>query len=182
MIRFNAHASPRWRQVLLLLALLASIVASYWAQHTESDAPETAEAIVRNVPAAPVAPPNADADSEDAPLDLERLTRRELAGTDVDAFRAKSWHAPPPPPPPSSPEPPPKPEAPPLPFRFMGSTEEVGGGKAIFYLVQNNEFHAVSVGEEFAGSYRLERVERAALVIRYLPLSIDQRLPIATGE
>ena len=177
MIRFKAQISSRRRQALLLLALLASVAASYWAKHTESDAPETAEAVVRNVPATPAALP--DANGEDVRLDLERLKRREFAGTDVDAFQAKSWYVPPPPPPP---EPPPKPTAPPLPFQFMGKTEEVEGGKTIVYLAHNNEFYAVSAGEKFAESYRLERVERAALVIRYLPLSIDQNLPIAASE
>ncbi len=177
MIRPNVRVSPRRRQALLLFALLASVAASYWAEHAEIDAPETAEAIVRNVQMAPVALPGAT--GEDAPLDLERLTRRELAGTDIDAFRAKSWYVPPPPLPP---EPPPEPTAPPLPFQYMGRTEEVEGGKTVVYLVQNNEFYAVSAGEKFAGAYRLERVEHAVLVIRYLPLSIDQHLPIATSE
>jgi len=180
MTRSDARVSPRRRQALLLLALLASVAASYWVEHTEIDATETVEAAARNVAAAPVEFP--DAAGEDAPLDLERLRRRELAGTDIDAFRAKSWYVPPPPP---SPEPmlePVTPMAPPLPFQYMGRTEEVGGGKTVIYLVYGNEFHAVSPGEEFAGSYRLERVEDAALVIRYLPLSIDQNLPIAMSE
>ncbi len=177
MIRFKARISPRWRQALLLFALLASIAASYWVEHAEIDAPAPVEAVARNVPTAPVELP--EAAGEDAPLDLERLRRRELAGTDIDAFRAKSWYVPPPPPPP---EPEPEPTAPPLPFQYMGKTEETDGGKTIVYLVQGNEFHAVSPGEEFAGSYRLERVELASLVIRYLPLSIDQNLPIATNE
>jgi hypothetical protein len=177
MIQFRAQIFPRRRQALLLFALLASIAASYWAEHAEIDTPKTVEAVVRNVSATPVDIP--DAADEDAPLDLERLRRRELAGTDIDAFRAKSWYVPPPLPPP---EPAPEPTAPPLPFQYMGRTEETDGGKIVIYLVQGNEFHAVSPGEEFAGSYRLERVEHAALVIHYLPLSIDQNLPIATNE
>ncbi|MCL1860837.1 MAG: hypothetical protein FWG52_04795 [Proteobacteria bacterium] len=177
MIRSSMQISPRWRQALLLFALLASIAASYWVEHAGAEPAETVEAVARNVPAAPVEVP--DAAGEDEPLDLGRLTRRELAGTDIDAFRAKSWYVPPPPPPP---EPPEEPAAPPLPFQYMGKTEEADGGKTVVYLVHGNEFHAVSPGEEFAGAYRLERVEQAALVIHYLPLSIDQNLPIATGE
>jgi len=177
MIRFGAQIPPRWRRALLLFALLASIAARYWVEHAESDATETVEAVARNVPAAPVAGP--DTAGEDVPLDLERLTRREWAGTDIDAFRAKSWYVPPPPPPP---EPPMEPTAPPLPFQYMGKTEEADGEKTVVYLVAGNAFHAVSPGEEFAGSYRLERVEHAALVIHYLPLSINQNLPIATSE
>jgi hypothetical protein len=178
MTRAGARGSPRWRQGLLLLALLASIAASYRAKHAEADAPGAIEAVARNVPAPPAAPPGAA--EEDAPLDLKRLARRELAGAGIDAFRAKSWHAPPPPAP--EPEPEPEPAAPPLPFQFVGRTEEVGGGKTVIYLAHNNEFHAVSAGEEFAGHYRLERVGEAALVIRYLPLSIDQDLPITMSE
>ncbi|MCL2591313.1 MAG: hypothetical protein FWD67_10685 [Betaproteobacteria bacterium] len=177
MTRPDARISPRWRQALLLFALLASIAASYWVEHAEGDATGTVEAVARGVPAASVeAPSTAD---EDAPLDLGRLTRRELAENNIDAFRAKSWHVPPPPPPP---EPPMEPSAPPLPFQYMGKTEDADGGKTVFYLVHGNEFYAVSPGEEFAGSYRFERVEHTALVIQYLPLSIDQNLPITTGE
>lgn len=179
MIRSAGTNPSRRRQALLLLALLASIAASYWAEQAESLGPETAEAVVRNTLIAPSPAPAAGPADDEAPLDLARLTRRELAGTDVDAFRAKSWFVPPPPPPP---EPPPKPTAPPLPFQFMGKTEEVEGGRTVIYLANNNEFHTVTVGEKFAGSYRLERVERAALIIRYLPLSIDQNLPIAVSE
>ncbi len=192
--RFGFLARLPLRQVVLGVALVSTLAASWWAEHAESlDAPmPAAEAVARHAPAAPApasspratAPERTDSPArapheDDLPLDLSRLTRRELAGTDIDAFRAKSWYVPPPPPPP---EPPPKPTAPPLPFQFMGKTEEVGSGKAMVYLANGNEFYSVTVGEKFSGSYRLERVERGALTIRYLPLSIDQTLPIALSE
>lgn len=179
------------RHSVLLLALVASVAASLWAEHSAPDGGSAAvEAVERGQERAPergtvvsaargTMPASANAADDNAPLALTRLYNRQWVGTDVDAFRAKSWYVPPPPPPP---EPPPKPTAPPLPFQFMGKTEEVDGGKSVVYLTHNNEFHAVTVGEKFAGNYRLERVERAALVIRYLPLSIDQQLPIALSE
>ena len=197
--RFGILARLPLRQIVLCIALVSTLAASWWAEHAERserpDGPETsmpaAEAVERHSPVVPAPPLTATGrerpesttvratQEDDLPLDLTRLTKRELAGTDVDAFRAKSWYVPPPPPPP---EPPPKPTAPPLPFQFMGKTEEVGSGKAMVYLANGNEFHSVTVGEKFSGSYRLERVERGALTIRYLPLSIDQTLPIALSE
>ena len=79
------------------------------APASRPDQPLTNESPV----ALPETPSTASPD-ESAPitLDLKRLRARELAGTDIDAFRTKSWFVPPPPPPP---EPPPKPTAPPLP-------------------------------------------------------------------
>jgi hypothetical protein len=179
MSQSDQQISSRRRLSALLLALLASIATSYWAQHAESDTPEIAEAIVRNAPTVPAAPQ--DASSADVRLDLDRLARRQLVETDVDAFRTKNWYVAPSQTV-SSPEPSTEPTTPPLPFQFIGKIEEVEGGKTVVYLVNNNELYAVSEGEKFAESYRLERVEHAVLVIRYLPLSIDQSLPIATNQ
>lgn len=181
------------RQTLLGGLLALSLAASWWVHQQEQDAAsEDVSAPVSRIaaqdsatPSAPAAdlaehPDASAADSTYAPitLDLRRLHSRDLPGTEIDPFRAKTWFVPPPPPPP---EPPPKPTAPPLPFQFVGQTEEVGGKPAI-YLANGNEFYTVSVGDKFAGSYQLERIDRGALVIRYLPLSIIQSLPIGNSE
>jgi len=179
------------RQVLLAGLLVFSLAASWWI-HRQEDAPDAAV----SAPVAPASPQERAAASasaalvpdatpantaEDAApitLDLKRLHARDLAGTDIDPFRTKSWFVAPPPP---LPEPPPKPTAPPLPFQFVGKTEEVGGKPAV-YLANGTEFYTVSVGDTFAGSYQLERIDRSALAIRYLPLSIVQTLPIGNRE
>lgn len=169
------------RRLLLLAALVLTVGASWWAEHGDQAVPATVEAVVRDAAQRSAASEDVSRDDADAdaPLDLDRLTRREWTETDVNAFPAKSWYVPPPPPPP---EPPPKPTAPPLPFQFMGKTEEVGSGKIVVYLAHHKEFHAVGVGDKFAGAYRLERIEPRALVIRYLPLSIDQSMPMLAND
>lgn len=179
----------RIRQFLLALLLALSLAASWWVHRQEENADtETVAPVEREsrVPASAspvsdtgVKPASFEAESAPKPLDLKRLRARQLEGTDIDPFRTKSWFVPPPPPPP---EPPPKPTAPPLPFQFVGKTEEVEGGKAIIYLASGNEFYTVSVGDKFASTYQLERIDRGALVIRYLPLSIIQTLPIGISE
>ena len=179
----------RIRQSLLASVLALSLAASWWTHRQEERADseavapaarENQQAIVASTDASAVIRAlGTERKQDEISLDLKRLTARELAGTDIDAFRAKSWFVPPPPPPP---EPPPKPTAPPLPFQFVGKTDEIGGGKAFVYLTNGNEFHTVSVGDKFGGNYQLERIDRGALRIRYLPLSIIQTLPIGTSE
>lgn len=181
----------RLRQSLLAGLLLLSLAATWWVHQQEEseDADVSSQVASATIPdrivsppvsVATATPPNSDNAEQAAPitLDLKRLHARDLAGTDIDPFRTKSWFVPPPPPPP---EPSPKPTAPPLPFQFVGKTEEVGGKPAI-YLANGNEFYTISVGDKFAGSYQLERIDRGALVIRYLPLSIVQILPIGNSE
>lgn len=182
----------RIRQSLLGLLLILSLAASGWVYRQEALESDLAEPAPRKerspasvsapiLPRRDNAPQNVggDAAAGEIRLDLARLHARELAGTDIDPFRTKSWFVPPPPPPP---EPPPKPTAPPLPFQFVGKTEEVGSGNPLLYLANGNEFYTVRVGDKFAGSYQLERIEPGALVIRYLPLSIIQTLPIGTNQ
>lgn len=179
----------RARQALLALLLALSLAASWWVHRQEENADTELAAPVDRASSVPasaspvsgtgVTPVSFETESVQKPLDLNRLRARQLDGTDIDPFRTKSWFVAPPPPPP---EPPPKPAAPPLPFQFVGKTTDVDGEKAAIYLANGNEFYTVSVGDTFASTYRLERVDRGALVIRYLPLSIIQTLPIGISE
>ena len=178
---------PSPRRLYGLLGILAlAIGAAAWTAYFERHPDEAVEAVERtpvssDLSSTDLAPPKQHQDTQvDAPsLDLDRLRHRELIGTEVDTFRVKSWYVPPPPPPP---EPPPKPTAPPLPFQYMGRTEEVQSGATLIYLTNGGEFYTIKVGDRFADSYQLERIERGALHIRYLPLSIHQTLPIAPSE
>lgn len=179
------------RQSVLAILLAFSLSAAWWI-HRQEDAPnndfyapsvpasrqESAAASPSTVVVSDAMPAASADDTAPVTLNLKRLHARDLAGTDIDPFRTKSWFVPPPPPPP---EPPPKPTAPPLPFLFVGKTEEVGSKPAI-YLSNGNEFYTVLVGDKFAGSYQLERIDRGVLMIRYLPLSIVQTLPIGNSE
>lgn len=160
------------RQAVLGLALVVSLLAAFAPEAETGEPANVAEPVARNVPQ----------QSAEAPITGEadlagRLQRGDVVVSDVDPFRAKSWYVPPPPPPPS---PPPKPTAPPLPFRYMGMFEDQG--KATVYLVRDEESFAVVQGERFADSYRLDRIDRGVLVISYLPLSVQQTLPIGISE
>lgn len=173
------------RQRILLGTLAVTIAASLWASRDDAPDLEVAAPIERPTNDSGVNKPGSEttANNQVAPseirLDLARLTQRELAGTDIDPFRTKSWYVAPPPPPP---EPPPKPTAPPLPFQFVGKTEEPGSGKPAVYLSAGSEFYTVAIGDKFAANYKLERIEHGALVIRYLPLSIIQTLSIGSSD
>lgn len=160
------------RQAILGLALLASLLAAFAPEAETSEPAGVAEPVVRREPSTAVV----SSPAEELGL-VHRLQRSDVALSDIDPFRPKSWYVAPPPPPPS---PPPKPMAPPLPFRYMGMFEDQG--KATVYLVRGEDSFAVAQGDKFAGSYRLDRIDRGALVISYLPLSVQQTLPIGISE
>lgn len=169
----------------LLLALVATLLACVWvAEREEGDvepAAPIAHAEIRAAHAERNGAKSSDDSDAETSLDLGRLFRRQLAGTDIDPFRALRWYVPPPVPL-QAPTPPPKPTAPPLPFQFVGRTEEVGSEQPVFHLSDSNTLYTVAIGESFATVYRLEQVGREGLRIRYLPLSILQTLPLGTSE
>lgn len=169
----------------LLVVLAATLLACVWIAGQEEDEAVQAVPLVRGeTNESPLrGRDNAiDGDADvGAELDLDRLRRRQFAGTDVDPFRALRWFVPPPLIV-QAPLPPPKPTAPPLPFQFVGRIEEVGSDRPVFHLSDGNALYTVAVGELFAAVYRLEQVEREGLRIRYLPLSILQTLPLGASE
>ncbi|MFT3848701.1 MAG: hypothetical protein QM739_08460 [Propionivibrio sp.] len=180
------------RRAVLALALLASLIAAWQARQEDDSGFDTVPSKheSKHLGAPDGSPKGPDGERHVAvkqfseantslTLDLDRLRRRQLGGTDVDVFRVKSWFDPPPPPPP---EPPPKPTAPPFPFTYIGKTDGSDGGDAAFYLANGDEFLTVAIGERFGSSYQLEKAEKGTLFIRYLPLSILQTLPIGSHE
>lgn len=164
-------AKPGLRQLVLFAGLACSIAAAWWVHGKESDASEVVAAVAHDN--APV--PSADADASGTHLPLDRLHHRAPATSDINPFLAKSWFVAPPPPPPP---PPPKPTAPPLPFQFMGQFEDPNTGKWVVYLSKGDEAFSVSPGDKFAETYQFDGIEQGKAVIRYLPLSIKQYLPI----
>lgn len=167
---------PHSRHIILALGLLASLGAALWAPGKEDEQESVVTAVARQggTPS-PVAAPDYP-----ARLPLERLNPRTLTATDIDPFRAKAWFAPPPPAPP--PAPPPKPTAPPLPFQYVGKSEDVDGGNGVAFLAKGNQSFTVKPGEKFDGVYQFEGIEKGNLVILYLPLAEKQRLPMGTTE
>lgn len=96
------------------------------------------------------------------------------AGTDEsapigDLFPSQTWTPPPPPPIPQ------KPTAPPLPFTYGGSYTE--GGDTKIFLMEGEQVYTARQGDTVKGTYRVEKIEPAAISLIYLPLGTPQTLP-----
>lgn len=68
------------------------------------------------------------------------------------------------------------PQAPPLPFRVLGRYDE--SGTAVVFLEHQEQSLLARVGETLINDYRVESIEGASLVLRYLPLDQLQTLEI----
>jgi hypothetical protein len=101
-----------------------------------------------------------------------------------DAFRTATWTPPPPPPPPaaapSPPPPPPPPTAPPLPFTFVGLLEQKASRPTAF-LAKGEALVVAAVGDVIDGTYRVESLSAAGIVVTYLPLNQRQTLGPSGG-
>jgi len=129
----------------------------------------------------PAPRPDAPAEAERAPEDklrlpLEKFNRPEVGEGEKNLFASKSWYVPPPaPPPPKSLAPPPS--APPLPFTFLGTFRDSPEHLVIF-LVKGDRIYTVSAGDVIDNTYRVEAAAGGKLMLRYLPLNIQQILHI----
>ena len=102
--------------------------------------------------------------------------RAPLAEPVADLFATKSW-IPPPPVVSTAPVKPPPPSAPPLPFRYVGQMTD-STGQLLVYLARGEDVLIVRVGEQLAGSYRLDSIDEAKLVLTFIPLNQQQMLVI----
>ena len=64
-----------------------------------------------------------------------------------------------------------------MPFVYAGRLQGVGG-RWTYYLMRGDQSFAVSRGETFDTSYRLDSVDDSKMVIEYLPLSVKQTLSL----
>ena len=123
----------------------------------------------------------ADRQAAIAALDTTLVAQRGGDAAATDAFASKSWlvASPPPPPAPEAPPPPPPPppQAPPLPFKYMGSMQEAGG-RTVWYLLQGDRLIVAGVGDVIDSAYRAEGIEGGQLRLTYLPLNQRQSLSI----
>jgi len=173
--------AKRRRWIVLGIALAATLVASFH----RSDEGSLADVRQQTAPAREDRMPKGDEKDKPAGVAIvipERLAPRTIEGDADDAFGIRSW-APPPPPPPKPvaqskqpPPPPPKPTAPPLPYRYLGRLEEAG--VATIFLGAGERNFAVKPGGTFDNNYRLDAVQSGMLTFTYLPLNIQQTLPV----
>ena len=97
-------------------------------------------------------------------------------------FAVHSWYVAPPPPPPAAPvvaHAPPPPSAPPLPFVFMGSYKSQDGNPT-FFLTAGDRVYDVKVGDTLDNTYSVDGVKSGQLLLTYMPLKIQQSLPVGT--
>lgn len=162
------------RHVLLAAALLATLVASWWAVNEDSGDVAVVQPVERAARAQVAAGSRASAGSPSssagslARLDAERAPWPELA---EPLARIVSFAPPPPPPVAVTPA---EPQAPPLPFRYVGAIDDAQG-KAVF-LLEGTQVRLARPGEEIAGRYRVERITPSAVEFTYLPLKKMQTL------
>lgn len=93
-----------------------------------------------------------------------------------ELFRAKSWYAPPPPPPAAQNLSPPPPSAPPLAFTFLGRM--IDGNEMVVFLSKNGRNYVVKANEIFDDNYRVDKITPTDMVLTYLPMGIQQTLPL----
>lgn len=114
-------------------------------------------------------------------IDIDKLHRPKRTEPIVDAFAQKAPPAPAPAPvqvAKAEPAPPPPPPAPPaLPFRFVGKFVEDGAVRLL--IVKGEAEHSISGGETLDGIYRVDEITDQAVTFTYLPLNIQQTLPLA---
>ncbi|MBD5802890.1 hypothetical protein AZOA_23220 [Azoarcus sp. Aa7] len=162
------------RHVLLTVALLATLVASWWAVNEDSGEVAVVLPVERATRSQAASGQGASADvpassgGSLARLDAERAPWPELS----DPLARIVSFAPPPPPPVSVA--PAEPQAPPLPFRYVGAIDDAQG-KAVF-LLEGTQVRLARPGEEIAGRYRVERITPSAVEFTYLPLKKMQTL------
>lgn len=165
------------RKVFLLTLLAATVAAALWPS-PEDDLGIVEPSAARPAVQARAAAPAGQAARPAPPLPLYKLDREPMVATEQNPFATTSWFvAPPPPPPPPAAAPPPPPSAPAMPFVYAGRLQGENG-RWTYYLMRGDQSFAVSRGDTFDTSYRLDSVDDTKMVIEYLPLSVKQTLAI----
>jgi len=161
------------RSVILGIALLATLAASWWAVLVEDD----------TVPMSPVsAPPSATARSDATPdvgagVDFLRGARPAWPAWAGGILTPMSFAPPPPPPTPVAMI---TPSPPPLPFRYVGEIEESGERAVI--LLEGEDVHIVRARQRIGEHYRVERISTTEIELTYLPLMQRQLIGTSTYE
>jgi hypothetical protein len=80
-------------------------------------------------------------------------------------FVAHEWLPPPP-----KPQPPPPPQAPPLPYTYVGSMQDVPDGSTVI-LMQQKKVLMPKLGSQVTPQWRLDREDTQSVYFTYLPLN-----------
>jgi hypothetical protein len=175
---------PKVRSTLTIAALAVTLGAVYWASRLDGSE-EKVEVVADSRPR-PAASDTPRASYGSGELDLERLRRGPSADPSVDPFALRNFRPAPPvvKRPIALPEaevaPPPPPQAPPLPFSYMGKLAE--GDSTTVFLSMGDRNLVVRPGDVIENNYRVEEVTDVAVVLTYLPLTVQQTLPIGVKQ
>lgn len=161
------------RPVILLVALVATLAATWWASRLEDEGATQgpAQRAVRSLPAGaggqPVPP--------QGKLTLARETWPAPAADIMRpySFRPELPHV-------STPAAAPSVDVegpPPLPFRFLGTLEEKGLQSVV--LMEGPTVYVLRVGQDVDQRYRVERITPTQILFTYMPLRQRQSLEIA---
>ena len=179
-----SESKPSTRQ-LLWLALLLTLGLVFWQWSQEEVAAEpTVEAAkprvsrplphneVVPIPSAPdnqpvVAPATASVSVAAMPASEGAYFTRQLPAKKLShaLFAAHEWLPPPP-----KPQPPPPPEAPPLPYSYVGSMQDVTGGDVVI-LMQQKKVLLPKLGANVSAQWRLDREDMQSVYFTYVPLN-----------
>jgi hypothetical protein len=196
--------NPKLRAAALIVALVGTVIAVYWANGLTDGQETGGGAVVASVtrsarPAqtnqgitpAKLEPvvaqgtqPPATKEAAGA-LDLRKLQRPRSAGPTGEIFGPRDFRPEPPLPKraiaqPGSAEqqaaPPPPPSAPPLPFAYMGKLDE--SGATTVFLAMGDRNLIVKPGDVIDNMYRLDQVSDNTVMLTHLPTGMQQSLPI----
>lgn len=155
------------RNLVLGLALAATLIATVWAARIESQQPVAAVA-------APAKPRGAARRDEDAVETLIALAPRRIEDDGSEVFRVIA----PPAPVKAAAAAPAAPSAPPMPWRYVGKMEE--GGRVVVLLSSPGKDIAVKQGETIDNLYRVEEIGARSIVLTFIPLK--QKQTLLTGD
>jgi hypothetical protein len=169
------ESSPlrRW---LLAVALAATVAAAGWVGGNQ-EASRVAVVDVDGGKRSEAAEPRqqAAASAAEGDIDLERLRQRQVSREIGQMFPALQPELPA-----QAARKPEPPRAPPLPFTFFGRMVE--NGTTVVFLNRQDDVFTAKAGDTIGGTYRVEEINGAEVVLTYLPLKQRQTLPIGSIE
>lgn len=168
-------------QFLIWIALLVTLALVYWQWSQEDNTgpsedmlakPATASRSnaaesVTNAPFVRAEESVSVANRSDASSEVATYFTRELPAKKARhaLFAAHEWLPPPP-----KPQPPPPPQAPPLPYTYVGSMQDVAEGDLVI-LLQQKKVLLPKIGSQVSTQWRLDREDAQAVYFTYLPLN-----------
>ena len=163
------------RQLILVVALVSTLAATWWASRSEIDE-NAVQPVAGSSRRAPPPRTAITAPEPAAATDWQPVKRAGWAPAPDTQFAA--WAPPPPPPAPRAEKvvapPPPAPVAPPFPYQIIGSLLE--GQQMQAFLASPTRSLNVRAGEVIDGQWRVDAVSASGLALTWLPAQIKQQI------